>query len=143
MTVCAPAGRWQNARNRLDPRIRGVEMEANDAWACDHGPGFVLDGKGTRRGMRWGFNAWGALDDDLYFPWDQDALVAWKILEIEGAKRYRAPLILEGDSIHVDGEGTPLTTEECLLNPNRNPRLSRSEIETLLMAIQARARLSG
>jgi len=68
MTVSAPAGRWQNARNRLDPRIRGVEMEANDAWACDHGPGFVLDGKGTRRGVRWGFNAWDGLDDDLCFP---------------------------------------------------------------------------
>lgn len=65
MTVCAPAGRWQNARNRLDTRIRGVEMEANDAWACDHGPGFVIDGKGTRRGVRWGFNAWDGLDDDL------------------------------------------------------------------------------
>ena len=51
------------------------------------------------------------------------------MLEIEGADRYRAPFVLEGGAIHVDGEGTVLTTEECLLNPNRNPELSREQIE--------------
>ena len=53
------------------------------------------------------------------------------MLEIERAGRYRAPLVLEGGSIHVDGEGTVLTTEECLLNPNRNPSLTRERIEEL------------
>jgi agmatine deiminase len=60
--------------------------------------------------------------------------VARKVLEIEGADRYRAPIVLEGGSIHVDGEGTVLTTEECLLNPNRNPGLSREQIEQALCA---------
>ena len=67
-----------------------------------------------------------------YFPWANDDLVAAKVCELEGAHRYRAPLVLEGGSIHVDGEGTCITTEECLLNPNRNPRLSRRDIECTL-----------
>jgi agmatine deiminase len=68
----------------------------------------------------------------LYFPWDRDDEVAHKVLEIEGADRYRTPFVLEGGAIHVDGQGTCLTTEECLLNPNRNPRLGRSEVEEQL-----------
>jgi agmatine deiminase len=78
------------------------------------------------------FNAWGGLQGGLYFPWDQDDAVAQKVLEIEGRDRYRAPFVLEGGAIHVDGQGTLVTTEECLLNPNRNPHLSRAEIEGLL-----------
>ena len=61
-----------------------------------------------------------------------DDQVAAKVLEIESTPRYRAPFILEGGAIHVDGQGTLLTTEECLLNPNRNPTLRRSQIESLL-----------
>jgi agmatine deiminase len=80
----------------------------------------------------WHFNAWGGLEGGLYFPWDRDGRVARKILEIEGAGRYRAPIVLEGGSIHVDGEGTILSTEECLLGRNRNPQLSRHEIEHVL-----------
>jgi agmatine deiminase len=84
------------------------------------------------RGIDWQFNAWGGLTGGLYFPWDQDALVARKVLEIERLDRYAAPLVMEGGSIHVDGEGTCLTTEECLLNPNRNPHLTREQIEIYL-----------
>ncbi|HZW02750.1 MAG TPA: agmatine deiminase, partial [Anaerolineaceae bacterium] len=67
-----------------------------------------------------------------YFPWDRDDQVARKVAEIEWVDRYKAPIVLEGGSIHVDGEGTLLTTEECLLNPNRNPSLSREELEAVL-----------
>ena len=81
------------------------------------------------RGVDWVFNAWGGLDGGLYAPWDADDRAAAGLLEAEGADRYRAPLVLEGGSIHVDGEGTLLTTEECLLNRNRNPSLDRSQIE--------------
>ena len=84
------------------------------------------------RGVDWAFNAWGGLGGGLYFPWDQDDLVARKVLEIEGCDRYRAPFVLEGGGIHVDGEGTLITTEECLLNPNRNPHLDKGQIEILL-----------
>ena len=76
----------------------------------------------------------------LYFPWDQDDAVAQKVLEIEGRDRYRAPFVLEGGAIHVDGQGTLITTEECLLNPNRNPHLSRAEIERLLRRYLERGR---
>ena len=69
-------------------------------------------------------------------PWDRDDAVAQKVLEIEDCARYRAPFVLEGGAIHVDGQGTCLTTEECLLDPNRNPTLTRSQIE------DASARLS-
>ena len=98
----------------------------------DTGPTFVLDGDGGRRGVDWRFNAWGGLDGGLYFPWDRDERVAAKVLEIERAARYRAPIVLEGGSIHVDGEGTVIATEECLLNPNRNPQLTREQIERTL-----------
>ena len=84
--------------------------------------------------MDWEFNAWGGLDGGLYFPWADDDLVAAKVCELEDAARYRAPFVLEGGSVHVDGEGTCLTTEECLLNPNRNPSLSRADIESRLGA---------
>ena len=101
-------------------QVRVVEMSSNDAWIRDCGPTFVIDAKGRRRGVDWTFNAWGGLQGGLYFPWDRDDEVAQKVLEIEGADRYRTPLVLEGGAIHVDGQGTCLTTEECLLNPNRN-----------------------
>jgi agmatine deiminase len=123
---------FQNARAMLSPRIRVVEMSNNDAWMRDCGPTFVIDGKGGVRLVDWIFNAWGGLNGGLYFPWDLDDLVARKVADLEGVDRYRAPLVLEGGSIHVDGEGTLLTTEECLLNPNRNPDMSKDEIEGYL-----------
>jgi len=134
VSVGVSAAQWRNARNRLPPEVRVVEMSSDDAWMRDCGPTFLTDDRGGVRGVDWGFNAWGGLRGGAYFPWDRDALVARKVLEIEGCDRYAAPLILEGGSIHSDGEGTLLTTEECLLHPNRNPDLSREEIEELLRA---------
>ena len=126
------AAQFQNARARLPRAVRVVEISSNDAWIRDCGPTFVIDAKGRRRGVDWTFNAWGGLDGGLYFPWDRDDEVAQKVLEIEGADRYRTSFVLEGGAIHVDGQGTCLTTEECLLNPNRNPRLTRSDVEEQL-----------
>lgn len=132
VTMGVSAAQFQNARNLLPGHIRVVELSYNDSWMRDCGPTFVTNGKIVRV-VDWDFNAWGGLDGGLYFPWDQDDLVARKVAEIEWVDRYKAPLVLEGGSIHVDGEGSLLTTEECLLNPNRNPHLSKSEIENLLM----------
>ena len=132
VTVGVSAAQYVNARRLLPPRVRVVELSSNDAWMRDVGPTFVVDDRGTMRGIDWQFNAWGGLDGGLYFPWDRDDAVAQKVLEVEGRDRYRAPLVLEGGAIHVDGQGTLITTEECLLNPNRNPHLSRVEIEALL-----------
>lgn len=134
VSVGVSAQQYQNARSLLPAPIRVVEISSNDAWVRDTGPTFLVDSRGRRRAVDWRFNAWGGLGGGLYFPWDRDEEVARKISEIEGADRYAAPLILEGGAIHVDGQGTCLTTEECLLNPNRNPHLSRAQIEELLRA---------
>jgi agmatine deiminase len=129
VTVAASARQFENARQVLPVAVRVVEMSSDDAWARDTGPTCVVDGRGRVRGVDWMFNAWGGLEGGLYFPWDQDELVATKILEIERLDRYRAPFVLEGGAIHVDGQGTVITTEECLLNANRNPGLDREAIE--------------
>jgi agmatine deiminase len=132
VSVGVSAAQFANARRLLPPAVRVVELSADDAWMRDVGPTFVVNDRGGLRGIDWIFNAWGGLIGGLYWPWNRDDAVAQKVLEIEGCDRYRAPLVLEGGAIHVDGQGTLITTEECLLDPNRNPRLSRSDIERLL-----------
>jgi agmatine deiminase len=132
VSVGASASHYEFARTQLPPHIRVIEISHDDAWMRDVGPTFVTNEKGVKRGVDWKFNAWGGLNGGLYFPWDQDDAVAQKICEIERVDRYRAPFINEGGAIHVDGQGTALVTEQCLLNPNRNPHLSRRDIEQLL-----------
>ena len=132
VTVGVSVGQYQNARRMLPVQVRVVELASNDAWMRDCGPTFVSDGKGVIRGIDWEFNAWGGLTGGLYFPWDLDQQVARKVCEIERVDCYRAPFVLEGGSFHVDGQGTLMTTEECLLNSNRNPSLSKVDIESLL-----------
>jgi agmatine deiminase len=135
LTVGASHGQFENASEQLAdcPNIRVVELSNNDAWVRDTGPTFVTNGRGEVRGVDWCFNAWGGLAGGLYFPWDKDDQVARKICQLTQVHRYRTDgVVLEGGSIHVDGEGTLLTTEECLLNHNRNPHMTRSSIEALL-----------
>ncbi|KAF2957976.1 agmatine deiminase [Thermotoga sp. Ku-13t] len=128
VTVCVSHEQYYNARKKLPPRVRVVEMSSNDAWMRDVGPTFVVNDEGIVRAVRWKFNAWGG----LYFPWDKDELVALKVADMEEMDCYQAPMVLEGGSIDVDGEGTLITTEECLLNSNRNPQLSKEQIEQFL-----------
>ncbi|HEY2403116.1 MAG TPA: agmatine deiminase [Steroidobacteraceae bacterium] len=132
VTVGASATHYEIARTLLPPNVRVVELAHDDSWMRDVGPTFVVNKKREVRGVDWHFNAWGGLNGGLYFPWDQDDLVARKVLEIENRARYRPGIINEGGAIHVDGEGTVLVTEECLLNANRNPNLSREQIEEQL-----------
>jgi agmatine deiminase len=133
VTMAVSDAQFENCRSLLPPQVRVVEVSTDDAWIRDTGPTFVVDANGDRRGVDWHFNAWGGTEGGLYFPWDRDDRVATKVLEVEGDDRYRAPIVLEGGAIHVDGEGTVLTTEECLLNPNRNPERSREQIERVLL----------
>jgi agmatine deiminase len=134
VTVGVSAAQYDNARARLNvPNIRVVEISNNDAWVRDTGPTFVINNDGEVRGVDWGFNAWGGFNGGLYAPWNLDEQVASKVLEIERCPRYVTDdFVLEGGSIHVDGEGTLITTQECLLNTNRNPHLSREDIEAVL-----------
>ncbi len=133
VTMAVSDAQFENARAMLPPEVRVVEVSSDDAWMRDCGPTFLVDSQGGRRGVDWRFNAWGGTEGGLYFPWDRDERVAAKVLEVEGDDRYRAPIVLEGGAIHVDGDGTVLSTEECLLNPNRNPELSREQIERVLL----------
>ena len=118
------------ARRQCGSGVDVVEIPLDDSWARDSGPIFVRDGD-ERAGVQFGFNGWGG----KYAPFDEDARFATRVLEHLGAPRRDAThLILEGGSITVDGEGTLITTEQCLFEEHRNPRLSREEIEAELRA---------
>ena len=144
VTMLVSNAQYANCRARLPEHIRVVEMSNDDAWVRDSGPTFVINDKGDIRAVDWIFNAWGGLVDGLYFPWANDDAVAQKICDLVGVDSYRTDadscpagldFILEGGSIHVDGEGTLITTEMCLLNPDagRNvPNLDKDQIEMML-----------
>ena len=132
VTMCVSNAQYDNARHLLPEYVRVVEMTTDDSWMRDCGATFVVDGNEVR-GIDWAFNAWGGLVDGLYFPWANDDHVARKMCDIENVDRYRFEgFILEGGSIHVDGEGTLITTEECLLSEGRNVDLTKEEIEEML-----------
>lgn len=115
------------------PNVEIVEISNNDSWIRDCGATFLVNGQGRLRAVDWAFNAWGGLENGLYFPWDLDDAVACKMAAIERTDYYHlSDFILEGGSIHSDGEGTILTTEECLLDPGRNPKLTKEQIEEKL-----------
>jgi agmatine deiminase len=117
-----------DARRRLDSGIEIWELPHDDSWMRDNGPTFLLDAEGNRAAVKWRFNAWGR----KYSPYGADDALAPLVLDRLGVRRFDAPLVMEGGSIHSDGEGTILTTAECLLNPNRNPDLSKADIENRL-----------
>src|SRR5699024_1556036 len=90
VTMCVNASQYENARRLLPDHIRVVEISSNDAWMRDIGPSFVINDEGDVRGVDWGFNAWGGVNEGLYFPWDLDSAVKQKVLEIEQLDRYDA-----------------------------------------------------
>ncbi len=104
-------------------------MPLDDSWLRDCGPIYTYDG-GRRIAVHFVFNAWG----EKFAGWDRDAAVGRLIAQRLGDKVREAPIVLEGGSIVTDGQGTLLTTEQCLLHPSRNPTLSRGQIEAQLRA---------
>ena len=133
-------GRKEEAAKMLPETVRLVVMDTDDAWARDTGPTFVVSGNVDTpyeardlRGINWEFNAWGGNVDGLYASWEKDNAFASAFADQFGFDWYdAAPFVLEGGSIHSDGEGTLLTTESCLLSAGRNPNLSREQIEEQL-----------
>lgn len=116
-----------------DELIHPVIIDTNDAWARDVGPTAVVNNDGDVRGINWTFNAWGGEYDGLYADWKLDNEAAVKMCNATDIDYYDAGnFVLEGGSIHSDGEGTILVTETCLLSPGRNPKLSKEEIEEKL-----------
>ncbi|MZP31153.1 agmatine deiminase [Heliobacterium undosum] len=114
----------EEAAQICGPSVDILPMEYDDSWIRDNGPTFLKNAAGEVAGVNWQFNAWGNK-----FPSELDNLVAPQLLEHFGIRRFDAPFVMEGGSIHVDGEGTLLTTEECLLNKNRNPHMTREELD--------------
>src|SRR5205823_2196510 len=112
-------------------RVRFHHFRAYEPWCRDHGPIFLVreaNGKRERAIVDWGYNAWG----NKYPPFDLDDAVPQAIARLRGLPLFSPGMVLEGGSIEVNGQGTVLTTEACLLNPNRNPHLKKPEIERFL-----------
>lgn len=122
--VCNP-GEANEVRDRCGAVVEAIEIPIDDSWMRDSGPIFVSDQRGQVAMVHFRFNSWGG----KYRPWDRDAAAPKAIAAHLGVRRYAAPFVLEGGAFLVDGEGTLITTEGVLLNPNRNPGLSRQEIE--------------
>ena len=111
-----------------DARIALHTASTDDSWLRDTGPTFVLDGRGELVALDWTFNAWGG----KYPPWDRDNALAGIVARLAGAKTLKPGLVVEGGALDVDGEGTLLATEPTLIDPARNPGLSRADLEERL-----------
>ena len=127
--VIANPGEGGNARSYCgSDNIEVVELPIDDSWIRDNGPYFLLGPDGVRAVADFPFNSWG----EKYLPYDKDARVTELLCEHFGVRRFAAPMVLEGGAFTVDGEGTLITTESCLLHPSRNPNLTREEQDEIL-----------
>lgn len=122
----------KTVRSRCTPAathgIRFHHLPTVDSWIRDYGPNFLIDGSGDGAFNDWTFNAWGNKYEEL----KKDDVVPVRLEKVLGLRRFEPGIVMEGGSIEVNGTGCVLTTEQCLLNPNRNPHLSRSDIEQYL-----------
>lgn len=131
LTMVADPADAGDARRRCGPTIKVVELPIDDSWLRDSGPSFVLNAVGERAAACFVFNAWG----DKYRPHDQDAAVGAKIGALAGDPVYTSDLVVEGGGFLSDGEGTLITAETCVLNPNRNPGWTKARAEAELRAM--------
>src|SRR5215469_1766672 len=109
-------------------QVETFEVPLDDSWARDTGPTFLAGPGGARAAVAWRFNAWG----NKYHPYTEDEQFASRVVLKAGVPGYKAPMVCEGGAIHTDGQGTLLSTEQCLLNPNRNPNLTQQQVEERL-----------
>ncbi len=116
------------AQRILSKEIEIVAIPVNDGWARDSGPMVLVNDKGQRRVAGFTFNGWGA----KFSPYQDDALLKARLCKHLDIPMYPIDLVLEGGAVAVDGEGTVLTTEQCLLNQNRNATSDRARIEKVL-----------
>ncbi|MGC9220971.1 MAG: agmatine deiminase family protein [Solirubrobacteraceae bacterium] len=125
--IAASAADAHAAHAACAGRVQIVEIPIDDSWLRDSGPIYVVDGQ-SRTAVHFRFNSWG----EKFAPWDKDAAIGELIARELGDQVINAPLVLEGGSVASNGAGVVLTTEQCLLNRNRNPQLTRDQIEQLL-----------
>jgi agmatine deiminase len=112
-----------NARRLCSDKVNVVQADLDDSWTRDMGPNFVVNDAGELAASIFHFNSWGK----KYEPWRKDAAIGHRIAEYLGVRTFSAPIYMEGGGINVDGDGTLLTTEQCVLNDNRNPGLTKEE----------------
>ena len=125
VTMLVSQALYEEAERMLSPKVNLLKMESDDAWARDNGPTFVVSGTDETAyeerklaGINWEFNAWGGNYDGLYANWKKDNEIAASVLQEMNCRMFdAAPFVLEGGSIHTDGQGTMLVTENCLLSP--------------------------
>ena len=127
VTMFAPPALADRAAARCGPGVEIVEMPLDDSWVRDNGPTYVTDDDGLVA-LDFRFNAWG----EKFPPWDDDDALPRRWAERTGQRRRMVDLVLEGGSINTDGDGTLVTTAQCLLHPSRNPSMTRAEIDAVL-----------
>jgi agmatine deiminase len=135
--IANPGPEAEQARLACAAGVEIAELALDDSWLRDCGPIYTYADSGRRVAIHFGFNAWG----EKFTPFDHDAEVGALIARQLGDEVQPAPMVLEGGSILCDGAGTLLTTEQCLLSPNRNPELSRGEIEQALAGLLGAERI--
>jgi agmatine deiminase len=131
VTMLADPKDVTDARRRCGASVKVVSMPIDDSWLRDSGPTFLMDAAGTRAAAAFTFNAWGG----KYQPYDRDASLGARMAALAGIPVYRSSLVAEGGGFLSDGEGTLITAETCVLNPNRNPGWTKSEAEAELRAM--------
>ncbi len=124
LMVCSP-GHAGEVIDHCGDGVTPLEIPINDSWARDSGPAFVRNAAGDIAVVGFGFNAWG----NRWHPHDDDARLSRRLADVLELPFFEAPFVLEGGSFFVDGAGTVITTEQCLLNPNRNPHLDKHQLE--------------
>jgi len=131
VTLLADPEHAADARMRCGPSVNVVSMPIDDSWLRDSGPTVVVDAAGRRAAAAFTFNAWGG----KYRPHDLDAVLGGRLAALAGIPAYRSSLVVEGGGFLSDGEGTLITAETCVLNPNRNPGWSKAEADAELRAM--------
>lgn len=133
INIIVSKNQFQNARNQLDEKIKIIEITTNDCLIQDFGPLFLINPE-TKvvRGLKSNFNAWGGTKYGVYYPWDDDNMLSYKIFELENINYYELPIILEWGMILLDGNGTCFASEEGILSEFRNPSLTKNQAEDYL-----------
>ncbi len=131
VTMLADPAQAADAQLRCGPSVRVLAVPIDDSWLRDSGPTFVCGAAGARAAALFGFNAWG----EKFVPFDLDAAVGARIADLAAVPGYRSELIVEGGGFLSDGEGTLITAETCVLNPNRNPGWTKARAEGELRAM--------
>jgi len=131
LTMIADPGQEEAARRLCGPSVRIVTMPLDDSWLRDSAPTILVDRHGRRAAAAFTFNAWGG----KYHPHDQDALLGERLAALAALPAYRSLLTIEGGSFLSDGEGTLITAETCVLNPNRNPGWTKAQADAELRAM--------